>query len=329
MVEQQKRAVASIDIGGTNISGGLIDGDGRVLFRMQKSTQASMAAERVLENITSVADQLVKIAQANSIAVNRMGLATAGQVDPDTGTITYATDTIPGWTGVAVKDRLECSTGLTTFVENDAFAAGWGEKVFGVAHDSQDFVMMTLGTGVGGAVFVKGRLLPGSTGLAGLIGHVSIDPDGMSCICGGRGCLEAYVSGTGIAKAAREAIGAESESLLAEIASASLGDITAKDVFDAAKYGDPIAMSIVMRTAKYLGTGIGGLITLLNPELIIIGGGVSNAGSLLLDPTLESVKSHCSPAAFAKATVCFSRFLDDCGLMGAAAIAYTCGIPRI
>lgn len=329
MTNRQEQAVAAIDVGGTNIIGGLIDRDGKILFKTQKGTQASMGEERVLGNIISVADRLVKVAEADSIAVSRMGIATAGQVDPNTGTITYATDNIPGWTGVAVKDTLERSTGLTVFVENDALAAGWGEKVFGVAESAQDFVIITLGTGVGGAVFVKGRLLPGSTGLAGLIGHMSIVPEGVPCNCGGRGCLEAYVSGPAIAKAAKDAIRDKPEGLLAELASASSGEITAKDVFDTAKYGDPIAMSIVMRTAKYLGTGIGSIVTLLNPELVIIGGGVSKAGSLLLGPTIESAEAHCSPAAFSGVTVGLSKFLDDCGLMGAAAIAYTCGIPRI
>ncbi len=329
MVQQHEQVVIAIDIGGTNITAGLIDGEGRVLFRTQKSTEAFLGARHVLESTIGVARQLAGVAQVNSISVSRIGISTAGQVDSDTGTVTYATDTIPGWTGVNVKNRLERSIGLTAFVENDASAAAWGEKVFGVAQNSQNFVMITLGTGVGGAVFVRGRLLSGSTGLAGLVGHVSVNPDGIQCICGGRGCLEAYASGTGIAKAAREAIGAKSGGRLAEIASANLGDISAKDVFDAAKCGDPIATSIVMQAAKYLGTSIGGLVTLLNPELVVIGGGVSNAGRLLLNPTLKSVRSHCSPGAFAKANVSFSRFLDECGLIGAAAVAHTCGIPRI
>jgi glucokinase len=319
--------VAGVDVGGTNIVGGLVDGEGRCLVQTERSTQAYKGADAVYLNIINVVQDVLHWARRESIFISSLGVSTAGQVDSH-GVIVYATDTFPGWIGYPLRERLQDELGLDVFVENDAFAAGWGEKSFGIARDIQDFVMITLGTGIGGSIFTKGGLLTGSANLAGLIGHMTVDPFGVECNCGGRGCLECYASGTAISKQAREALDLAVDSPLVQLFK-SKGDITAKDVFDAARLGDSVAHQVLDCAATCLGAGVGSLINVLNPELVVLSGGLSRAGNEWLHLIEESAKRYSTSAAIRGVKIQFSEFLSNCGLIGAAAVAHSSGIRRI
>ena len=322
------QVVAGIDIGGTSLVGGIIGPDADCRFKLKMPTGAGSGSEVVFDNIKRVAEQLLEWCRTREIRIGKLGISTAGQVDPAAGRILYATDTFPGWTGFPLKERLETDLRLEVFVENDAFAAGWGEKCFGLAQEVSDFIMITLGTGIGGALFARGRLLTGSHNLAGLIGHMTIDPLGKPCNCGGRGCLEQYSSGTAIAGRALELTRLSQYSAFKEKIE-ELHSFSARDVFDLAGSGDPMAQEIVAEAAIYLGAGIGGLITLLNPELVVLSGGVSRSGNFFLRQVTEAAKNHSTPASFGKARINISEFVDDCGLIGAGAVAYTSGIERL
>lgn len=322
-------AVLGIDIGGTNMAGGLISSEGEILHKVEIPTEASRGSEAVFSNIKSVAEELLRWADLKGVPVSRIGISTAGQVDPSAGTILYATDTFPGWTGFPLKQRLQPEFGLEVFVENDALAAGWGEKCFGLAQDAHDFIMLTLGTGVGGAVFARGKLLSGSANLAGLIGHMTVDPYGRPCNCGGRGCVEQYASATAIAKTALQSVGLPSDSVLRGKISRAGSALSAKDVFDAARLGDGRAQEVVAEAALYLGAAIGSLINLLNPELVVLSGGVSRAGDYFLRQVHAAAQQYSTAVAFENVDIRISQFMEYCGVMGAGAVAYTSGIHRL
>jgi glucokinase len=294
---------------------------------LERPTEAAKGADTVYGNILKVVRELLNWAQARSLSIKRLGVSTAGQVDPS-GSIAYATDTFPGWTGFPLKAKLEAELGLEVFVENDAHAAAWGEKYFGIAQGIEDFIMLTLGTGIGGVFFTKGSLYTGSGNLAGLLGHMTIDLLGVECNCGGRGCLEQYASATGIVRQAREAAAEWPDGALAKLL-ASQGDFSAKDVFTAAGFGEPAAKLVVEKAAEYLGAGIGSLLNLLNPELVVLAGGVSEAGEPWLELVSKAVKGYCTEAARRGVSIKLSKFPSHCGLFGAAAVAQAGGITRL
>ncbi len=321
-----RTVVAGVDIGGTNMVGGLVDSSGACLYKSQRPTQARKGAETVFANIVSMVKDTLQWADGRSYHVARVGVSTAGQVD-SSGRIAYATDTFPGWTGFPLRQRLEAELGLKVYVENDALAAAWGEKYFGLARDADDFIMLTLGTGIGGAIFSRGRLFTGFANLAGLIGHMTIDPLGIECNCGGRGCLERYAAATAIVQQVRDALGVGTKSRLAD--PAFQGTLTAKDVFDAAREGDVLAQSVLERAALYLGAGIGSLLNLLNPELVVLSGGLTLAGEWWLHIVEQNVEKYATEAAREGVALRYSEFLSECGLFGAAAVGHSCGIPRL
>ena len=328
-VSELKQMVAGIDIGGTSIVGGIIGPAADCKFKLQVPTSASSGSEVVFNNIKRVAEELLEWARTRGVPIEKLGISTAGQVDPSSGKILYATDTFPGWTGFPLQERLETDLRLEVFVENDAFAAGWGEKCFGLAQGVDDFIMITLGTGIGGALFTRGRLITGCHNLAGLIGHMTIDPFGKLCNCGGRGCLEQYASGTAMAERAVELAKHSHDGTIKQKIRELGHDFSAKDVFAIANTGDPMAQEIVAEAATYLGAGIGGLMNLLNPELVVLSGGISKSGNVFLMQVIEAAQNHSTPAAFDKSRINISAFYDDCGLVGAGAVAYTAGIERL
>jgi len=322
------KVVIALDMGGTKIVGALINSEGRVLHSIRKPTEASLGRDRVLQSMTAIVNELIEIAESKGIEVKKLGVSVAGQVDPTEGKITYATDTIPGWTGTSLKEYFAKNSKLSVEVENDAFCAAWGEKNYGIAKDTDDFIVITLGTGIGGAFFTDSKLFVGSRGLAGLIGHMSVDPNGRECNCGGIGCVERYSSGTGLVQTARELIELGEKSILTE----KPGDetqITAQSVFEAFIKNDNVASKSVRVMTKSLGTLIGSLVTLLNPRLVVIGGGLTASADCFLEETIEEARKHSSPAAFSQVRIAASRFPKDICLVGAAALVLIGPIPRI
>jgi glucokinase len=318
------KSVIALDIGGTKISAALSDFEGNILQKKKIDTQAKNGAVTVLNNLLQVISDVLDDSKIHPSCVAGIGISTFGQVDHTEGIIKYATETVPGWTGIHLKEIVERRFGIKTVIDNDAFCAAWGERVYGIAKTCRDLVVITLGTGIGGAIFTQGRLLEGVNGLAGLIGHTCIEPSGHDCNCGASGCIESYASGWGLVKVFKDLMTKEYGSYPPQYPE----DPDARYVFSMQQESEA-ARAAVNQMIWRLGATIGSLVTLLNPELVVVGGGLSNIWEVIYPKLLESVKRHSTPPAFKACSLEHSTFPDDMGLMGAIALVSTGPIPRL
>jgi glucokinase len=228
-----------------------------------------------------------------SYSVESVGISAAGFVSSDRKTM-LATPNIAGWNGVDLDAQLTSLLGLPVVIENDANAAAWGEAAFGAGRGHDHLLIVTVGTGIGGGIVVNGNLYRGGFGTAAEIGHMRVVPEGHLCGCGARGCFEQYASGSALMRHAREAISATPElarNLLA-LGNGTLDGLTGKHITEAAQSGDPVALAAFNTTAHFLGAGIASLCVILDPTRVVIGGGVVEAGEILLAPTRESMVRH-------------------------------------
>ncbi|MFW6381288.1 MAG: ROK family protein, partial [Bacillota bacterium] len=271
----EKTAVMAFDIGGTTIKCGLIDSKGEIIYRQKRPSEARKGAGYIFGNLQQLGRELLQFGRRDNIQIECIGISTAGTVEPGQGVIAFSTETFKGWQGSRVKDRVKEMFGLPVYVENDAHAAAWGEKYFGIAGEVDDFVMVTLGTGIGGAIFSGGKLFTGAANFAGLIGMMSIDPRGYQCQLGVKGCLESYTSAWGIARLAEEFVESgnthiDDSSLLVQRIREQDQQVTPEDVFEAARTGDILGNIILDNVCLYLGTALGSLVSILNPEMIVL-----------------------------------------------------------
>jgi glucokinase len=265
--------VVGVDLGGTKIAAGLVTPGGQVHAARTVATPASDGADAVVACVIAEIEHTRRA--AGDSRVTGVGVATPGIVAPP-GRLVFATPALPGWGGVDLAERIEAATGLPTTVRNDGQAAAWGEWRCGAGRRSTNLVMLTLGTGVGGGIVSAGRLLEGGHGAGGRLGHLSVDDDGILCWCGARGCLEQYASGTAIARAA--------------------GAATAREVIAAARRADARARDVVRAAAGALSAAIATLVNVLDPEVIVIGGGVAQAAELFLDDVVAGARRRLLPA---------------------------------
>lgn len=269
-----------IDVGGTKVLGGVVDASGKVLTTSRRDTPRE-GGHALTQTIADVANEL-----AAKYEVTGVGLSAAGFVSSDRKTM-LATPNIAGWNGVQLDAELTALINLPVVLENDANAAAWGERTFGAGKGKQNMLMVTVGTGVGGGIIVNGELLRGAFGIAAEIGHLRVLPEGHLCGCGARGCFEQYASGNALLRHAREAIAASPDlarNLLAR-GDGTLEGLTGKAITEAAREGDQVALAAFNTTAHWLGAGIASLSVILDPEVVVIGGGVIDAGEILLEPT--------------------------------------------
>jgi glucokinase len=251
-------------------------------------------------------------------ALGGVGIAAAGVLEMERGVIT-ASPNLPGWKNVPLRDMIEEKLGVRTFLLNDANAAALGEHRFGVGRDVDDLIYITVSTGIGGGIIIGGKIYDGICGSAGEIGHMTIDINGPRCRCGNIGCLETLASGTAMAAEARKRLAQGTKSSLLELARGEPENITAKTVSEAARGGDPLALELVSRAGSYLGVGMVNLINIFNPQMIIVGGGVSRMGDMLLDPAREVVRERAFRLPAEAVRIIISELGDDAGVLGAAA----------
>ena len=306
-----------VDIGGTKIAVGIVDSDGRILARAERPTNTADGGPAILDR---AGDMIAELISSSSVKVGGIGVASGGQADPDTGVIHSATPLIPGWVGIRIKDTLEERFGVPVRAMNDASAAAVGEWRFGAARGVDDFVLLTIGTGVGGGIFEDGKLLRGVRGAAGSIGHMVIHRDGRPCNCGSRGCLEAYTGGLSIAKRALEL--AAERGLDYDLIRAIRSDLHAgaRLLGESARRGDEFALEIIREAGEYLGWGFVSLLNLFNPSLIVIGGSMAGLGDILLGPAWEIARKHCLRREADPARLVTAHLGNDAGLLGAAAL---------
>jgi len=305
-----------IDVGGTKIAGGVIDEDGTVVEELRVESPAT-DVEAIEDAITSLVTEL---RSRHEIAA--VGVGAAGYVDKARAVVMFAPNI--AWRDVNLKGELEERLDLPVVVENDANAAAWGEFVYGAGHDIDDLLMVAVGTGVGGGVVLDGELYRGAFGVGAEIGHMRVVPDGIMCGCGNRGCLEQYGSGSALVRETRAA--ARSGSLLAaDLLARAGGDpdaITGPLVTEAAQAGDPFAVEQLQVIGRWLGEGIASLTAVLDPAVVVIGGGVSEAGDLLLDPVRAAFGTQLTGRGHRPVLdIRRARLGNRAGLIGAADLA--------
>jgi len=305
-----------VDVGGTKIAAGAVDPEGRLLEKVRVSTPAT-TAEAVEHGIVTAVQELLTRHRAASV-----GLAVAGFVDEKRSTLRFAPN-LP-MVERPLKDTVGSEVGLPVVVENDANAAAWGEFRFGGGRGNQDVVLITVGTGLGGGIVLQGRLLRGAFGAAGEIGHVRMVPGGLPCGCGNHGCWEQYTSGSALIREARFLARTRPEAAvhLLELAGGDPEDITGKMITSAAREGDATAIGLLADVGRWLGEGIADLANVLDPSAVVVGGGVSEAGDLLLEPARQAYSTMLSAGAHRPhLRIVAAELGNDAGLIGAADLA--------
>jgi len=315
--------VIGVDLGGTNIKAGAVSYDGRVLFRCRTTTEGHMGPAAVVDRIAQAIRDCLAGVEGGRERTAGVCVGSPGPLDLKNGVVLTAPN-LPGWVNVPLRAMVEERVGLPCVVENDANAAALGEQWVGAGSGADSLVLLTLGTGIGGGIVLNGKIWHGFTGVAAEIGHMSINPDGPACNCGGRGCIEAYASATAMVRRMREAIAAGRHSSLA-----SKGEkLTARDIYEACVAGDQAALENMHTTGFYLGVAIANILNVLNPEVVVLSGGVTAAGDLLLRPIQQTVREHALEAAREGVRICFSALGDDAGVIGAARSFMTWDIGR-
>lgn len=308
-----------LDLGGTNIKGGVCNADGRVLVKQSMDTQGNRGFEHVLERMARLAEELMARGGLPREAIAGVGIGAPGPMSHARG-IVHAAPNLPGFVNVPLRDRLAARLGLPVVLENDANAAAYGEFVAGAGRGVRSLVMLTLGTGIGGGVVLDGRLWRGAFDNAGEVGHMIVVPDGRPCPCGQRGCLERYASANAVAQRLIDAVHDGAPSVLADRVGRGEA-LDARDVLAAMDAGDRTAGRIWDETCYFLAVCAVNLRHLLNPELIVLAGGLINAGPRLLQPTqahFERLSWRLAPDA---PRLALATLGPDAGLVGAALLA--------
>ena len=305
-----------LDIGGTKINGGVVDSDGNVIARARRETPAQDADAIAHE----AADLIRELSKDRD--VRAAGVACAGFIDKSGATVLFAPNL--AWRDEPLKQRLESIADIPVIIENDANAAAWGEFTHGVGREADDMVLVTVGTGIGGGVVVDGRLLRGAWGVAAELGHLRVVPDGIRCGCGNRGCWEQYASGNALVREARELVasGTPHGAALSEACGGDPAALRGHDVTTVAQAGDAAAVELLADLGRWLGEGAASVAAILDPELIVIGGGVVAAGDLLLGPARAAYGRQLTGRGHRPvAEIVPAALGNDAGLIGAAALA--------
>jgi glucokinase len=311
------RFVVGVDLGGTQVRAVLADEQGTPLKRARTLTLAHEGPHKVMARVQECIRQVVEGTQPS--AVLGIGVGAPGTVNPWTGVLTNATN-IPGLDDWPLRDQLAQEFHVPVFVGNDAKLAALGEHRFGAGKKTSSLVYLTISTGIGGGVIDGGRLLLGARGWATELGHIIVEPRGPRCACGNVGCLEALAAGPAIARHAVELLQSGKASLLAGMVEGNLDRISAKEVVKAARAGDSVAMQVMERAAFYLGIGMVTFIHTFDPQLIIVGGGVSKAGDLLLTPVRGIIAERAMTEEWRHTPLVPAVLGDDVGLLGAVAL---------
>lgn len=287
-----------IDIGGTKIKYGLVDDEGNILEFMEMDTEAKKGRRGILEKIAYIINYF-----KNKYDIKGVGISTAGQVNSLEGIIKYATETLPNWTGTELKKFVEDNFGVGCEVENDVNAAALGELWKGAGRNENDFACITLGTGIGGAIVIDKKIFSGANFSAGEFGHMQIEKNGILCSCGARGCYEAYASTNVLVNTLRD-----------KTADISLEGM---EIFERAKKGESPYIETLELWIDNISDGLKNIVSVLNPKLLLIGGGVTGQGDYLLEKIRISLKSKIMPSFYEDLELKFTECGNRAGLLGA------------
>lgn len=301
------------DLGGTQVRSALVQ-EGRVLKRAAQRTDVTGGPEAVLRQFRDLAAEVSRGSYAPPQAV---GIAAPGPLDTIAGVVDHI-PTLPGWEQFPLRARLSGLFQLPAVVENDGIAAAYGEWQYGAGRGVSNMIFATVSTGIGGGVIADGRLLHGRHGMAAHIGHFRMTLDGPLCSCGGRGCFEAFASGTALGKRAEAVARSQPGSCLGKIAASET--VTSRHVVEGARAGDAVCLDLLREEARFLGMGFASLIHVFSPDRIVMGGGVSMAFDLLSDTIHDTIRAE-AMAPFKSTPVVAALLGDNAGLVGAASLA--------
>ena len=262
-----------IDLGGTNIAVGLVSEDGKILRKAETPTLAKRPYADIVRDMAACIAKLLDEAKLTTQDIAAIGIGIPGIAEQKTGRVIFCTNL--GWRNIPLRDELKSYYDLPIFIDNDATVAGWAEYQAGVSRNTSSSVFLTLGTGVGAGIIVDGKIWSGAHGAASELGHLIIEVDGIPCTCGKCGCTERYCSATAIIRMAKEACALHPDCAILKAVNGDVDKITAKTVFDLAKEGDDIANRVFRRYVKYLTIAINNVVSFLDPDMIVLGGGVS------------------------------------------------------
>jgi len=320
-----KKWLVGVDLGGTNIVVGVLPidgGTGEVFALRSVPTEAQRGPKFVVDRIVSLIDDAInEILGAHGGTRDDfagVGIGSPGPLNRETGTVINTPNL--GWRNFPLRDLISNSVGLPATLDNDANCATYGEWWLGAGRQVDTLVGVTLGTGIGGGIVLNGEIFHGASDAAGEIGHMTIGANGRKCKCGNYGCLEAYASGPAIASRAVEGIEAGAESLLPALVNGRLDDMTAATVYEGVVLGDPYANDVMRETAKFLGAGVANMINVLNPEMVVIAGGVTRAGDHLFMPLRAEVRRRAFKSAQEACQIVSAQLPGTAGVVGAIAV---------
>jgi ROK family protein (putative glucokinase) len=309
-----------IDLGGTNIAAGIVDESGAIVKKGSVPTGRTRPSEEIVEDMCALAESLMKDTGIGVSEIHSVGIGSPGVLDREKGVIIYNCNL--GFRNVPVRKLIQKHFNLPVYVENDANCAAIAESQAGAAKGYPHAIVITIGTGIGGGVIINNRLYTGFNGAGGELGHVVIRMNGEACNCGRKGCWEAYSSATALIRQTARAAAANPQSLINRLVDGDHSKITAKTPFDAARMGDETAKRVVDEYIEMLAEGLANMINIFQPNIVVLGGGVSKEGENLLVPLREKVegRTYC-PEGLEKPKIVAAKLGNDAGIIGAAMIS--------
>jgi glucokinase len=305
-----------IDLGGTGIAVGIVTEEGKIIQKGSTPTLAMRPYQEIVKDMAAVSLEILKEAGLTIQDVHSVGIGVPGIANPNTGVVVFCTNL--SWHDVPLREEFQKYIDKPVFIDNDATVAGYAESVAGISAGCHSSVFLTLGTGVGGGIVINGKPWSGFHNVGSEIGHITLELDGEPCSCGNKGCLERYCSATAIIRMARQALAVHPESLMMELCQNNLENVNAKLVFDAAREGDETALKIFRRYVKYMAQAVNNIIAFLDPEVIVLGGGISKAGDFLLDAIRAEVPQYLMFKTMPHPRIEIASLGAEAGIIGAA-----------
>lgn len=307
-----------VDLGGTSIKLGIVSDKGKIINKTSVRTHAEEGPEKVISQILKGIKHLT---EKTKVKIEGIGIGAPGVVAHKKGVVEYPPN-LPSWEKVPLGKIISNETGANVFVENDANAAAIGELIFGNGKDMESFIMITLGTGVGGGIVRKGKVFRGETNAAGEIGHVSINYNGPKCNCGSRGCIETYIGNNHLTKRTLSALKKNPDSILHKMLEESEDGLSPKMINDAALEGDKFAIGVIEEAGTLLGYALVGVVNVLDIAHVLIGGGVAGFGNLLFNATEKAIKERVLKSLKDRVTVKPAKLKNNAGIKGASSLVF-------
>lgn len=302
-----KQYAIGIDLGGTMIKYAIVSSDGEIIYQSSTLTPLDKGVNGIVDAFIVAAKAAIDEASQRGVEISGIGIGTPGIVSKDGRTVVGGAENLPEWHNLPLADSLEASLGLPVAIMNDANAMALGESIFGAARNVSDAVFVTVGTGIGGAVMIDGSLWRGYNGRGMELGHISVDAGERTCACGGKGCLEMYASTSALVKRFKELTG---------------NDADGRIIVSLYNSGDEKAIQAMTEHWRYLGRGITSFINIFSPQMVVVGGGIAEAGSFYLENLSKEVLSRALPVSAAETRLVAARLGNTAGCFGAASLAF-------